>query len=39
LKKYTGMSACYGCHGSGAAFMNDGKSERLLSGQPGTPRN
>ncbi|WHY76896.1 cytochrome c3 family protein [Neobacillus sp. WH10] len=39
LKKYTGMSVCYACHGSGAAFMNDGKSERLLGGQPGTPRN
>ncbi|CAM3979178.1 cytochrome c3 family protein [Mesobacillus zeae] len=28
LKKHTGMSVCYSCHGSGVSFINDPKSER-----------
>lgn len=39
LKRYTGMSVCYGCHGQGSAFMNNPNNvDRPLGGQPGTPR-
>lgn len=37
LKRYTGMSVCYACHGQGEQFLgNPNNIDRPLSGQPGT---
>jgi hypothetical protein len=39
LKRYTGMSVCYACHGQGEQFLgNPNNKERPVSGQPGTVR-
>jgi hypothetical protein len=39
LKRYTGMSVCYACHGQGEQFLgNPNNKERPVSGQPGTAR-
>lgn len=39
LKRYTGMSVCYGCHGKGSAFMNNPNNvDTPMGGDPGTPR-
>lgn len=39
LKRYTGMSVCYACHGQGEQFLgNPNNKERPINGQPGSPR-
>ncbi|PGV51514.1 cytochrome c3 family protein [Bacillus sp. AFS037270] len=39
LKRYTGMSVCYACHGQGEQFLgNPNNKERPVSGQPGAAR-
>jgi hypothetical protein len=39
LKRYTGMSVCYACHGQGEQFLgNPNNVERPVSGQPGAVR-
>jgi predicted CXXCH cytochrome family protein len=39
LKRYTGMSVCYACHGQGEQFLsNPNNVERPLFGQPGATR-
>lgn len=39
LKRYTGMSVCYSCHGQGEQFLgNPNNKERPANGQPGTDK-
>lgn len=45
LKRYTGMSVCFACHGKGEQFMGNPNNipdtatgETLKAGEPGTPR-
>lgn len=39
LKRYTGMSVCYACHGQGSQFLGNANNiSRPQNGQPGTTR-
>lgn len=36
LKRYTGMSVCFACHGQGEQFLGNPNNEHPVFGQPGT---
>lgn len=36
LKRYTGMSVCYACHGQGEQFLSNPNNVHPVAGQPGT---